>query len=121
MHKVISTALFLGLPAIYKLLKWSQALRHHSYGELVIPTIMLTISVGLLFRKRWAYHSGRVAMWIILVVSVLAIFIIPNLGTTYGDMNTPRAVGLAILSLLISGWLLYQLETDKAKKDFGLE
>lgn len=120
MHKGVSTALFLGLPAIYKLLKFSEAPRH-SYVELVIPVIMLIISVGLLFRKKWGYHSARVILWIILVVSVLGIFIVPNLGTTYGDMNTPRAVGLAVLSLLISGWLLYQLETDKAKKDFGLE
>jgi hypothetical protein len=113
------TALLFMIPGTYWIWDSQDAMRSGNYGYVGFSLIFFVIAAGLIFRARWSYYATRVVLWIALVGSVIGLLMIPNLGESHVN-SVSRSLTIDVLILLASGFLLYKLETDPARKQFGL-
>jgi hypothetical protein len=118
----IIAALLFALPAIYRLWYHRDNFGDSAYSLIIGSVIMLVIAAGLLFRQKWGYHAARVALWILLGLSVLSVagFSLVEVEGIREELFMPRALSVSLLTILFAVWLLVMLNRENVKKDFGI-
>lgn len=111
-------ALFFCIPALIGISNFNYLLKQGGYGEIVFTGILLLVITGLVFQKRWAYRIAKTILWISFVSCILVFFIMyysPDISNHFGMKATLTGMIWGSSSLV-----LYMLDGDKAKTEFGI-